>query len=85
MSWPTDATHDPKRRSWIDSANASGTDFPIQNLPFGVFQRDEMFDGCQRPTNTLDCIHVVGMRTNDLCATVINDVGKVIRRQGAGC
>jgi fumarylacetoacetase len=31
------ATHDPQRRSFIASANAEGTDFPIQNLPFGVF------------------------------------------------
>jgi len=35
----TDATHDPKRRSWVDSANAPGCEFPIQNLPFGVFRR----------------------------------------------
>lgn len=31
------ATHDPNRRSWIESANVDGCDFPIQNLPFGVF------------------------------------------------
>jgi len=31
------ATHDPARRSWVKSANAPDTDFPIQNLPFGVF------------------------------------------------
>ncbi|MSQ19796.1 MAG: fumarylacetoacetase [Betaproteobacteria bacterium] len=31
-------THDPGRRSWVASANRSGTDFPIQNLPFGVFR-----------------------------------------------
>ena len=31
-------THDPKRKSWIDSANAPGCDFPIQNLPFGIFR-----------------------------------------------
>ncbi|RZA17207.1 MAG: fumarylacetoacetase, partial [Proteobacteria bacterium] len=31
------ATHDPQRRSFVDSANADSTDFPIQNLPFGVF------------------------------------------------
>src|SRR6478735_7855157 len=31
------ATHDPARRSWVESANAPETDFPIQNLPFGVF------------------------------------------------
>jgi len=30
-------THDPKLRSWLASANAAETDFPIQNLPFGVF------------------------------------------------
>lgn len=34
-----DATHDPTLRSWVDSANQADTDFPIQNLPFGVFQR----------------------------------------------
>ncbi|MDP2018097.1 MAG: fumarylacetoacetase, partial [Hydrogenophaga sp.] len=32
-------THDPEARSWLESANAPGTDFPIQNLPFGVFRR----------------------------------------------
>ena len=34
-----DETHDPKRTSWIASANDPGCDFPIQNLPFGVFRR----------------------------------------------
>jgi fumarylacetoacetase len=32
-----DDTHDPARRSWVASANAPGCDFPIQNLPLGVF------------------------------------------------
>ena len=31
-------THDPARTSWVQSAQGS-TDFPIQNLPFGVFRR----------------------------------------------
>jgi fumarylacetoacetase len=31
------ATHDRARQSWLESANAPETDFPIQNLPFGVF------------------------------------------------
>ena len=35
---PIDHTHDPATRSWLDSANAA-TDFPVQNLPFGVFRR----------------------------------------------
>ncbi len=34
-----DETHDPQARSWLDSANRSGGDFPIQNLPFAVFRR----------------------------------------------
>ena len=34
-----DWTHDPQRRSWIESANEPGCDFPLQNLPFGVFRR----------------------------------------------
>jgi len=32
------ATHDPKLRSWVASANEAGNDFPIQNLPFGRFR-----------------------------------------------
>ena len=32
-----DATHDPALRSWVESANADDTDFPVQNLPFGRF------------------------------------------------
>lgn len=39
MICPIDATHDPNLRSWVKSANQANTDFPIQNLPFGVFQR----------------------------------------------
>ena len=33
------STHDPAARSWIAAANDPATDFPIQNLPFGVFRR----------------------------------------------
>ena len=34
-----DATHDPALRSWVASANRAGTDFPVQNLPIGIFDR----------------------------------------------
>ena len=34
-----DETHDPALASWVVSANAAHTDFPIQNLPFGRFRR----------------------------------------------
>ncbi|CCA92166.1 fumarylacetoacetase [Novosphingobium sp. PP1Y] len=33
----TDHTHDPAKLSWVASANDGLTDFPIQNLPLGVF------------------------------------------------
>jgi len=33
-----DQTHDPSLTSWVESANRPGTDFPIQNLPFGTFR-----------------------------------------------
>jgi fumarylacetoacetase len=43
-----DATNDPRRQSWVASANAAGSDFPIQNLPYAVFRRrnsNEAFRG----------------------------------------
>ncbi|MBL8470914.1 MAG: fumarylacetoacetase [Rhodocyclaceae bacterium] len=33
-----DATHDPARMSWVDSANVAGCEFPIQNLPYGRYR-----------------------------------------------
>jgi fumarylacetoacetase len=41
-------THEAGLHSWVSSANAAGADFPIQNLPFGIFRRrgsSEMFRG----------------------------------------
>jgi fumarylacetoacetase len=37
-------THDTELRSWVDSANQPGSDFPIQNLPFGVFRRRDSLE-----------------------------------------
>ncbi|HUB11744.1 MAG TPA: fumarylacetoacetase [Acetobacteraceae bacterium] len=39
-----DATHDPNRESWVQSANGH-SEFPIQNLPLGVFS---LGDGAAR-------------------------------------
>jgi fumarylacetoacetase len=38
MTPPINETHDPAARSWVESANLPGCDFPVQNLPFGVFR-----------------------------------------------
>jgi fumarylacetoacetase len=32
-----DDTHDPALSSWVESAQATDADFPVQNLPLGVF------------------------------------------------
>lgn len=37
MNLAIDETHDPSLRSFVSSANDEATDFPIQNLPFGIF------------------------------------------------
>jgi fumarylacetoacetase len=34
-----DHTHEAGLNSWVESANAAGSDFPVQNLPFGAFRR----------------------------------------------
>jgi len=36
---PLDATNDPQKKSWVCAANLPQSDFPIQNLPLGVFRR----------------------------------------------
>lgn len=33
-------------RSWVDSANKSGADFPLNNLPYGVFVADDGTPHC---------------------------------------
>ena len=70
-----DATHDPRLRSWVESANDPATDFPIQNLPFGVFRRrgakEAPRGGVAIGDQILD-LAAVGLRTgptlNDLAA-----------------
>ena len=38
MTAALDRTHDLAARSWVDAAQAPEADFPLQNLPFGVFR-----------------------------------------------
>jgi len=39
MTAPLNETHDVGLQSWVASANGGESDFPIQNLPFGIFRR----------------------------------------------
>jgi fumarylacetoacetase len=66
----TNATHDPALRSWVTSANTPGTDFPIQNLPFGVYAldaRDAGRVGVAIGDRILDlrAVHAAGLLTGD--------------------
>jgi fumarylacetoacetase len=61
-----DATHDPALQSWVASANAADTDFPIQNLPFGRFRRT----GTAEPWR---CGIAIGDQVLDLRAAAATD------------
>jgi fumarylacetoacetase len=58
------ATHDPKLQSWVESANDPAADFPIQNLPFGVFRtgKEEPRGGVAIGDQILD-LAAVGLKT----------------------
>jgi fumarylacetoacetase len=63
----TNETHGPSLTSWVESANAEGCDFPIQNLPCAVFRRagsEEPFRGGV----------AIGDQVLDLTAVLVEDV-----------
>jgi fumarylacetoacetase len=39
MNYTPNETHNPQWKSWVESANRPEGDFPIQNLPFGIFHQ----------------------------------------------
>ena len=43
MTFEINETHDPNLKSWVESANDPNTDFPIQNLPFCVFEDEDAY------------------------------------------
>src|SRR5271156_5014669 len=59
-----DETHDPALLSWVESANVTNADFPIQNLPFCLYRHgdapprigvgigDQIFDAAKDSTLT---------------------------------
>ncbi len=61
-----DETHNPELKSWVESANEPGCDFPIQNLPFGIFKRKDHLEkprgGVAIGDQILD-LAVLGIRT----------------------
>src|SRR5216684_6542437 len=62
-----DETHDSKAQSWVESANVAASDFPIQNLPFGVFRgRDARTEARVCVAIGDRIVDVAGMRTEGL-------------------
>jgi len=68
-------THDPELKSWVESANDPATDFPIQNLPFGVFRT-----GKERPRGGV----AIGDQILDLAAVGLKTGPNLNRLAAAG-
>jgi len=75
-----DETHDSKVQSWVESANNATSDFPIQNLPFGVFRRRGE-DGAPQVGVAIGdrILELYGMQRQDLLA------GESIRTAANAC
>ncbi|WP_295381805.1 fumarylacetoacetase [uncultured Pseudacidovorax sp.] len=62
------ATHDPSLSSWVPAANRPGADFPVQNLPFGVFRTgpgDDARCGVAIGDQVLDVRRIADLVTGD--------------------
>ncbi len=77
-------THDPALRSWVESANAPGADFPVQNLPFGAFRRagsNEAFRGGVAIGDDILCLataHKAGAFSGEAAAAAANCAGPTL-------
>ncbi len=77
-------THDATLKSWVESASAEGSDFPIQNLPFGVFRRKgshEAFRGgvaIGAEILDLGAAHRAGLFSGEAAAAAANCSGAVL-------
>lgn len=70
MTFEINDTHNPDLRSWVESANDPGTDFPIQNLPLCTFESLPPDETGARPTDPpgeddTDVVRSVGVLIGD--------------------
>src|SRR5919205_21322 len=81
-----DQTHEAGLTSWVESSNQSDSDFPIQNLPFGVFRTTPdaearcgiaIGDYVFSPFLHADLFEGPGREAADACAS--SDLGPLIR------
>ena len=77
-------THDPARRSWLASANIAGADFPIQNLPLGMFRITAQ--GEEGPVSPGVAIgdQVIDLRGLDAAGLLQGDAATVVRAVAPG-
>ena len=74
-------THDPELKSWVTSSNLSGSDFPIQNLPFGVCK------GRDNKERSLGCIAIgdqILALSDCLAKNLLTDKAKLAAEAGIG-
>ncbi len=84
MMTTLNATHDAARRSWLASAHAEGTDFPIQNLPLGMFSlASEPQDAAPRPGVAIGD-QVVDLRALDAAGLLAGDAARAVRAVPTG-
>lgn len=80
----TNATHDESRRSWLDAANRADAEFPIQNLPLGMFLlADQPPDSQTRPGIAIGDL-VLDLRALDAVGLLQGDAATAVRAVGRG-
>jgi fumarylacetoacetase len=91
-----DKTHDLELKSWVESANAAGTDFPIQNLPYGIFRKrgsrekprggvaigDQIFDLAALGIDTGPTLNVLAAAGRAVWQTLRRDLSKILSVKG---
>ena len=74
-------THDPDLKSWVVSSNIEGSDFPIQNLPFGICQKE---DNKKQPLGCIAIGDQILVLDDCLAKGLLTDKAKVAAEAGAG-
>ena len=81
-NYPINATHNPALRSWVESANVAGCDFPIQNLPFGSFGNFGSFRSSDKEALRIGV--AIGDQVLDLKAVSLTSTGDMNKLMAAG-
>jgi fumarylacetoacetase len=73
-------THDPRQECWLESANQGG-DFPLQNLPYGVFRRAGSNEAWRGGVAIGDqIVDLESLATTGLCTGMAGDAMRLAAR-----